>query len=169
MVSVSLRCALAALALVALTPDAQAQQKKSIMQQLVGAWAVVSVDTVGPTGARTPTYGENPRGIVMFDAKGNYALQIARVGMPKFAADIRTQGTADENRVVVQGTIAHFGTYKVDEKRRVLIFHVVGSSYPNWEGNDQARPLTVTGDRLRWITVEATDGGTAEVVLRRMR
>ena len=141
----------------------------SLRAQLIGTWTVVSVDTVAAGGARTPTYGPNPRGTVMFDARGNYALILAKVGMPKFASDNRTQGSAEENRAVVQGTLAHFGTYKVDERQRTLNFHIVGSTFPNWEGNDQLRPLSITGNVAKWTTPEASGGGVAELVIRRQR
>ena len=110
-----------------------------------------------------------PDGTVMFDARGNYALILAKVGMPKFASDNRTQGSAEENRAVVQGTLAHFGTYKVDERQRTLNFHIVGSTFPNWEGNDQLRPLSITGNVAKWTTPEASGGGVAELVIRRQR
>jgi hypothetical protein len=56
----------------------------------------------------------------------------------------------------------------VDEADKTITFHVAASSFPNWNGVEQKRPFTVNGDRLKWTT-PASSGGTAEVVLRRLR
>jgi hypothetical protein len=56
----------------------------------------------------------------------------------------------------------------VHEADRTITFHVTASSFPNWDGVEQKRPFTVDGERLRWET-RASSGGTAEVVLRRLK
>jgi hypothetical protein len=86
----------------------------------------------------------------------------------KFGSGDRTEGTTEENKAAVQGMIAHFGTYMVHEADRTITFHVTASSFPNWDGVEQKRPFTVDGERLRWET-RASSGGTAEVVLRRLK
>lgn len=64
--------------------------------------------------------------------------------------------------------IAHFGTYTVNESDKTITFHVATSSFPNWNGVEQKRPFNIDGDQLKWTT-PASSGGTAEVVLRRLR
>jgi hypothetical protein len=90
-----------------------------------------------------PTYGPNPNDIVIFDASGHYALEIARSNNPKIASNNRAQGTADENMAIVAGTLAHFGTYTVDETGKTLTFHIQSGSFPNWEGTAQKRQVTL--------------------------
>jgi hypothetical protein len=48
------------------------------------------------------------------------------------------QGTAEENKAMVQGGIAYFGTYSVVDK--VIVEKVEGSTWPNWTGTEQKRP-----------------------------
>jgi hypothetical protein len=43
---------------------------------------------------------------------GHYIL---RRGQAKFASNNRNEGTPEENKAIVQGSIAHFGTYTVNE------------------------------------------------------
>ena len=88
---------------------------QTLNEQLVGAWTYVSVDTVRPDGSRTPMYGPNPQGLVIFDGHGHYALVNARAGQPKFTSNDRMKGTPVENEAVVHGSIAHFGRYIVKE------------------------------------------------------
>ena len=95
-------------------------QQGSLQEQLVGTWIYVSVDIVQPDGSRVPSYGPNPQGLASFDSNGRYILLTARAGLPKFASNNRMEGTPEENRAVVQGSIAHFGRYSVDEANKTV-------------------------------------------------
>jgi len=128
---------------------------------LVGAWTLVDVGD---------TYGKNPRGSLMFDGSGRYTLTITRSDLPKFAANSRVKGTAAENQAVVGGSIAHFGRYEV--KDNILILKIEGSTFPNWIGTSQERPLTVAKDELRYkVAVPSAGAGTGsnEVVWKRAK
>jgi hypothetical protein len=48
-------------------------------------------------------------------ADGHFSLVNTRADLPKFASNRRDQGTPEENKAVVQGSIAYFGTYSVNE------------------------------------------------------
>jgi hypothetical protein len=79
-------------------------------------------------------------------------------------------GTAEENKAIVQGSIAYFGTYSVDEKEGKIKLHYDGSTYPNWDGEDQTRLIAVTGDELKIVSpVSAVGGGVVHLVLRRAK
>jgi len=155
--------------LVLLATSALSQQK-SMKDQLVGAWNLLIDDNVNADGTHVPNFGPNPNGIVIFDVSGHYAIQIARSNLPKIASNNRTKSTADEDKAIVQGSLAHFGTYRVDEAAKTLIFHVESSTFPNWEGTNQTRPLTIMGpDDVKWITPAASGGGTAELIWHRIK
>lgn len=149
-------------------PDAIGQQN-TLKEQLVGTWTYVSVDIVRPDGSRMPLYGPNPQGAATFDSNGRYLLLTARAGLPKFASKDRMEGTPEENKAVVQGSIAHFGRYTVNEADKTITFHIETSTFPNWNGTEQKRPFTITGDELTWRTPASSGGGTAEVVLKRAK
>jgi Lipocalin-like domain len=93
------------------TPASNAQTAKDI----VGPWTLVSVEAAGMDGSKSQPYGANPVGIIIFDASGNYSNLTSRAGLPKFASNNRTQGTPEESKAIVQGSIAHFGKYSVNE------------------------------------------------------
>jgi hypothetical protein len=143
-------------------------QEKTMKEQLVGTWSYVSVDTVNADGTRVPMFGPNPQGLAVFDSNGRYILMTARAGQPKFASNNRMEGTPEENKAVVQGMNAHFGRYTVNEAEKTITFHIENSTFPNWNGAEQTRPFTLTGDELKWKTA-GSSGGTAEVVLKRAR
>jgi hypothetical protein len=149
-------------------PDAVAQQK-SLKEQLVGTWTYVAVDVVQPDGTRVPLYGPNPQGAATFDSNGRYLLLTARSGLPKFGSNDRTKGTPEENKAIVQGSIAHLGSYTVNEADKTITFNIETSTFPNWNGTQQKRPFTISGDELRWRTPASSGGGLAEVVLKRAK
>jgi hypothetical protein len=155
----------AAVAALAFSGSASAQSAKDV----VGTWNYVSAETVAPDGKRSPTFGPNPKGIVIFQADGHYALIVVRSDAPKFAANNRMQGTPDENKAIIQGSISHFGTYTVNEADKTITFKVKTSSFPNWDGVDQKRPFTISGDELKYTVPAASAGGTAEIVLKRIK
>jgi len=144
-------------------------QQKPLKDDIVGTWRYVSVDLVQADGTRVPLYGPEPQGLATFDASGNYLLMTARNGQPRFASSNREEGTPDENRAVVRGSIAHFGRYTIDEQGKSITFHIRTSTFPNWNGTDQKRPLVISGDTLKWVTPSSTGAGFAEVVLQRAR
>jgi hypothetical protein len=53
--------------------DSLAQQK-SLKEQLVGTWTLVSSDQVRQDGSRLSQFGANPKGINVFDANGRFFL-----------------------------------------------------------------------------------------------
>jgi hypothetical protein len=154
----------------ALLPGNAVAQTKSLKEQIVGSWTYASADTVAPDGKRTPTFGPNPSGLTIFASDGRYVSFVIRADVPKFAANSRTAGTPEENKAVVQGGIATFGRYTINEADHTLTLNIERSSYPNWNGTEQKRPLTLAGDELTYIVpVASGGGGRGEVVLKRVK
>src|SRR5262245_33306763 len=83
----------APLACVLMTTSSYAQQK-SLKQQLVGAWTLVSSSTKLPDGS--PAWGANPVGLLILTDSGRYSTQLMRSDLPKFASNNRAQGTPEE-------------------------------------------------------------------------
>jgi hypothetical protein len=156
-------------AAIAFVPSARTQTSPSAAS-LVGTWRVVLVDNVLPDGSRVQLYGPNPQGILTFDAGGNYALEIMRADRPRFAANDKSKGTPQEYEAAVQGTNAHFGRYSISEDGRSIVFHIEHASFPNWEGTDQKRPFTLSGNDLTYTVSTPTTGAkvTGEVKWRRI-
>ncbi len=143
-------------------PRAVAQTAKD----LAGSWTLVSV-TNEKDGQKSEPFGPNPKGSLMLDGN-RFSIVILRSGRPKFASNNREAGTPDENKATVQGSIAYFGTYSVNGKD--LVLHVEGSTFPNWEGAEQKRHLTVAGDELRYVNpAPSTGSGTAQLVWKRTK
>jgi Lipocalin-like domain len=145
--------------------EAAAQGAKN----LVGTWSVVINDNIDASGKRTPTFGPDLKGLLIFTADGRYSVMFARSNLQKFASNNRLKGTPEENQAVLAGSLAHFGKYTVDDSDKTFTFHVEASTYPNWVGTSQKRPYTISGDELRYGNAAATGGGRAELVFKRAR
>jgi Lipocalin-like domain len=126
-------------------------QPKSLKDQLVGTWTLLLADDVKADGTQAGAFGPNPLGMVIFTPDGHYSLQVMRSNLPKFAANSRQKGTADENKAAVQGMVSYFGTYAADDATKTLNIRIEGSSYPNLDETRQKRQITaITDDTLTW-------------------
>jgi Lipocalin-like domain len=138
-------------------------------RDLVGSWEPVSI-TAEQGGRKVELFGENPRGLVVFGADGRYVLLLARRDLPRFASNARPSGTAEENRAVVQGSFAHAGTYAVDEASKAIVFRIETSTFPNFDGTEQRRSFTLSGDTLTYAVPTSSAGqGAARSVFRRAK
>jgi hypothetical protein len=143
--------------------DAFAQTAKD----LAGTWMLVS-STTEKDGITSDTWGPNPKGILVLDANGYYVAVGVRADLPKFASNNRTTGTPEENKAVVQGSVTHFGTFSVNAADKTLTFKIATSTFPNWDGAEQKRAFTVTGDELKY-TAPGSGGGTLTAVWKRAK
>jgi Lipocalin-like domain len=98
-----------------------------------------------------------------------FGLYITLIGQGhrKFASNNRLQGTPEENEAAVHSSIAYFGTYTVSEADHTLNFHIDRCTFPNWDGTDQKRSVTITGDEMKYSNAAASGGGKAELVWKR--
>jgi hypothetical protein len=93
---------------------------------------------------------------------------IARPSLPNLASDNRTAATPEEAWAIVAGSIAHFGSYVADEQ--TITFRIETSTHPNWDGADQKRTYTITGDELKYtVAIAAVGGGSATLTWRRAK
>ena len=140
---------------------------KSDKEQLVGSWILMSL-TAGD-GSKEP-YGPDPKGTMMVDANGRFSITVVRSDLPRFASNNRMTGTSGENTAIVQGCIAYFGTYSIDEATHVITVNVEGSTFPNFDGGTQTRILSFSGDEMTYLNpTPSMGGGTAKVTYRRAK
>ena len=66
----------------ALLPGSAVAQQKSLKEQLVGTWNLVSVDQTDLQGKKHQLFGPNPKGSQVLDASGQYVQIILRSDVP---------------------------------------------------------------------------------------
>jgi hypothetical protein len=121
-----------------------AQPAKSLREQLVGTWNFVIAEITAQDGTKTLPFGDAPKGQLIFTADGHFSQVHISSGLPRIASNNRLAGTDADNRAIVQGTLALFGTYSVDEAKKTLTFNITASTFPNQQGTTQTRTI----DRL---------------------
>ena len=139
---------------------------------LAGNVAAQSTNSVA--GSYSPVkveaYGDKPRGQMILTPDGRYSIVLSRAEMPKIASGSRTKATSEENRAVVHGSIAHTGRYTIDDGGKSITFHIETSTFPNWNGTTQKRPLSLKGDLLIYTVATPSGGGAPnDVTWRRMK
>ncbi len=133
-------------------------ETQSDRQRLVGSWRHIG-STVN--GQPRPGQGVRPRGIIIYDAHGYMACQVAPDREVTKADD---KPTGEEAIAALDGYVAYFGTYTVDDKVRTVTHHRQGSVQPGDKG-DLVRAYEFVGDRL----ILRPAGTSVEVVWERIK
>ena len=141
----------------ALLPSVTIAQQKSLKDQLVGAWTLVSIEVTAPNGAKRQDFGANPKGILILDAGGRYALVQGPPNRPKFKAgnNVRLDTPAAEFGEAARVFAANFGTWSVNEADKTLIRRYEGALIPNAEGSETKVTVSLTGEDLKLSGADA--------------
>lgn len=84
----------------------------------MGAWQLVSIETVGPHGEVTyPYYGKHPEGLLIYDRSGWMSVQIVSDPKPD-APNIDSRAailaaTPEQKASILEGYYAYYGTWTV--------------------------------------------------------
>ena len=149
--------------------DAMAQQS-SLKEQLVGTWTMVLCEAVQQDGTKGPlVMGSDPAGQYIFTGNGHFSFQ-AVADLPKFASNSPIKTTAEENKAVVEGLIAYYGTYTVNDADKTIGIHIERSSFPNLNGTDGKRIITgLSADEMKYINPSRTGGGSINCSYKRAK
>jgi hypothetical protein len=152
----------------ALMPASAVSQQKSLKDQLVGTWHLVSWERTNPDGSKWQGFGSNPKGVNHFAADGRFFVIYARGDLPKLKQNDRAKVTPEEAKALYEGTIAYHGTYAVDEANKTIAFRIETTTFPNQIGQKQIRVVSaISADGLKYRNPASTAGGSIEVALRR--
>jgi hypothetical protein len=77
-----------------------------------------------------------------------FSVIITRSDLPEFASNNRVAGTPEENKAIVHGSLAAFGTYSVSETDKTISLHYERSTFPNWNGIERKVFFNISGDEL---------------------
>jgi hypothetical protein len=142
-------------------------QKKSLKDQLVGTWTLVSSDQVRPDGSKLKQFGDNPKGINVFDVNGRFFVMVASADNLQIASNGRSRTSSGEDALIVE-SIAYYGTYTVNEEVNVISLHLDASTFPNQVGTDQKRTITsFTANELKYSSPAAISGVQVHQVWKR--
>jgi hypothetical protein len=137
-------------------------------KDIVGSYTLVSA-VMDLNGKKSDTYGPNAKGALALVADGRFVMVFMRASLPKFASNNRMIGTPEENRAIVQGSFASFGTYSINEADKTIIFRIENATFPNFNGDEKKNSFTLSGDEFEYIVAAASGGGIATVTWKRAK
>ena len=125
------------------------ERQKSIKQNFSEAGCSLGSMIRPPMAKRSKVRSERRH----IDFRGGWPIRrgarAVRYSQNRFRNNRNTE-TPDENKAVVQASLALFGTYKVN-KDGTMTLRIDRSSFPNWNGTDQSRTVTTLTDKeLTW-------------------
>jgi hypothetical protein len=120
----------------------------ALREPFFGAWRLRRYEYRRADGKLTLPFGEDPVGLLLYDALGHMAGQLMQPDRPPFRKNSITAGTVEEVRAAFEGYIAYYGTYDVDVQAGTVIHHVTASWFPNFVGTDQVRHYEFQENRL---------------------
>jgi hypothetical protein len=155
----------------ALLPGAAVAQQKTLKDQIVGNWSLVSWEQTYRDGRKDQAFGASPKGINTFDPNGHFTIIFLRPDLPKLASNDRIAPTPEEAMAVAKGVIAYFGTYTVDEAEKSISLKFDATSFTNQMAQQpQKRVVTsISADELKYRNPTSTSGGQIEIALKRVK
>ena len=140
--------------------SAAAWTKPGARQRFFGVWHLVSCERKFQDGRVDFPYGEKPVGRITYDKAGRMSAQVMRPGrrstVPSGVSLIAGGASAEEIRDAVNGFVAYYGTFDVDEASQTVIHHVQACLIPSWVGTDLKRAYRFSSNRLV-LTAVSTD------------
>jgi hypothetical protein len=125
----------------------------SVAGRLVGTWSFASSLNTRKDGSTFDRWGADPKGIFMFDRGGNYAQIIV----------------GSESRVFGAKIFCAFGTYSVEEPKKLLVTRIVSCSTAKLTGTVQNRDIvSLTANEFKYSNPITSSGASAEVLWKRL-
>lgn len=135
-------------------PYGHAVEVRSLQDQLVGTWTLVSAIDIRKDGTEVDRWGANPKGTFIFTPEGRYAQVIVRTDVGMFGSR----------------NASSFGTYTVNERDKTLFTRVEASSNHYYSGSERARIiLSLTADEMVYLNTKTSAGTTVRATWKRVR
>jgi hypothetical protein len=117
-------------------------------ERLLGTWSLVAMEGRRASGVLFLPWGPSVRGRLTYDRSGHVALQLSRPERTRFASDDLEAGTPEEVQRAFDSYHAWFGRFTVGPDGDTVVHHIEASLFPNWEGRDETRLVTLGDDEL---------------------
>lgn len=145
-----------------LLPRSAMAQSKTLKEQIVGDWTLLSWVQTRSDGTKNYRFGDNPKGINSFSPGGYFSLIIVQADLPKISSNDPMKPSAEEAEAIIRGSIAYYGTYRVDEATKTIDMQLDGTTLTNQLGITQKRTIeSISADEMHYSNPTAVGGGGA--------
>ena len=111
----------------------------SASHPLIGAWRYIDATMDGKSTR------PNGKGLIYYAPSG---AMVCQVSPGNVVAKAGAKPTPEEALAALDGTIAYFGTFTIDERAQTVTHHRQGSVQPG-DTADLVRKYTIEGDKLK--------------------
>lgn len=129
-------------------------------QDLIGAWTLEGSFVEAADGTRTPTWGDDARGLIMYTADG-YMTAITRRGDRTLPAD----ASADDKADAFDSYLNYAGRWTLSGN--VVTHHIEHALDPGWVGSARDRTIDHQGDRMVFSGLAGDGKSNAVIIWRR--
>ena len=132
------------------------------VDDLLGAWRLESAVEVFDDGERRDEFGPSPEGYLCYNPAGIVSATLGDSTRPPVSTGDPQSGSDRDYERIARRFIAYSGPFSVDVDSGTVTHHVDVSLFPNWQGEDQVRGVTIAGERLSIVASDRTsaDGRT---------
>ena len=109
--------------------------------KLIGTWRLLAVYVVNEeTGERTEPFGSKPRGSIIVTPGGRLMAML-------MSSDRLPAGSQPDGATLFKSMLAYTGKYTADGEKFTTAVDMAWD--PSWDGTDQTRYYTLTGEQLQ--------------------
>jgi hypothetical protein len=144
-------------------------QQKSLKDQLVGTWTLVSAEAMEPSGNKLPLVrGGNLKGLQIFTDSGKVSFQIIGDHAMVASKDLLKM-TPDELKATAESVLSYFGSYTVNEAEKSYTIQIDASTFANQTTAPAKRLVEINGDEMKVINSGRLAGGQTIIVWKRAK
>jgi len=150
-------------------PMPQAPPAASVRDRFLGTWRLSSFDATLAGGTTTKPYGDAPEGRIQYEKSGRMSAMLMRTDRKKISAASLETAPLEELRDATSGFTAYYGTFDIDESKKIVTHHLKFANNPNWVGTDLVRSYQFENNTLiLTATSPARPGATLRLVWERL-
>jgi Lipocalin-like domain len=165
----SLNLAVVAMIGIACSVSGGLAQQKTLKDQLVGTWTLVSAEAMEPSGNRLPLVrGGSLKGLQIFTDSGKVSFQIIGDHAMVASKDLLKM-TPDELKATAESVLSYFGSYTVNEAEKSYTIQIEASTFANQTTTPAKRLVEINGDEMKVTNPGRLAGGQTTIVWKRAK
>jgi hypothetical protein len=124
---------------------------KTLAEQVIGAWNLVSFEQESEDGTLTYPLGKTAKGAIYYLSGGYVSVHI----MQQYRSENIDPQLYNGKKLNYQelGYLAYCGHYHVDEDKQIMTHELEISLYPEWVDGQQVRKIDLNGNELMLSSV----------------
>ncbi|MFS0732977.1 lipocalin-like domain-containing protein [Microbacterium sp. 1P10UB] len=118
------------------------------VNDLVGAWRLVSVTEIFDDGERKPEFGPNADGYLSYSPNGIVSAVLGSMDRQPIGTGDPQSGTAEQIASLARTFLAYAGPFTIDPDTDTVTHHIDIALFADWQGGNQIRHFRAENDQL---------------------